>query len=140
MVRGVAVADSSPMATQSIPSVFLVDDSEPVRERLKELLELRAEVRIVGEADTAALAVTKIRAAQPDFVVLDYQLGDGTGLDVLREVREDAPRSCFIVLTNHVSADLRESFVNAGAHCLLDKSHEFGRLAKLIAELHTASR
>jgi DNA-binding NarL/FixJ family response regulator len=115
------------------PTVVLVDDSACIRERLKELLSICAPVRIVGEADTAAAAISEIKTAQPDFVVLDYQLPDRTGLEVLREVRAEVPHSCFIVLTNHVSVQLREAFEAAGARFFLDKAHEYGRLGKLIA-------
>jgi DNA-binding NarL/FixJ family response regulator len=128
------------MQSDSIPSVFLVDDSEAVRDRLKELFAVGARVRIVGEADTVARAIVDIGASQPDFVVLDYQLPDGTGLDVLREVRRLAPASCFIVLTNHPSPELHDAFVNAGAQFFLDKSFEFGRLGRLIAELQATDR
>ena len=130
------LGDSSAMDEDITPTVVLVDDSAPIRERLKELLSIGAPVRIVGEAGTAAAAISEIKTAQPDFVVLDYQLPDGTGLEVLREVRAEAPHSCFIVLTNHPSVALRQAFEAAGARFFLDKSHEFGRLGKLIAEAH----
>jgi len=123
------------MQNEPVPSVFIVDDSEPVRERLKELIETGPCARIVGEAASVASAIAGIKAWQPDYVVLDYQLQNGTGLDVLREVRCQAPSSCFIVLTNHATTGLRDAFMNAGAQFLLDKSFEFERLPQLIAEL-----
>ena len=126
------------MQRGSIPSVFLVDDSAAVRDRLKELFAAGAAVRIVGEAGTVAGAVADIETSRPDFVVLDYQLPDGTGLDVLREVRHLVPISCFIVLTNHPSQKLRDAFTDAGAQFFLDKSFEFGRLGGLIAEAQSA--
>ena len=122
------------MQSEPHPSVFLVDDSQAVRERLKDLLTLGAHAQIVGEAATVDRAITGIKACQPDYVVLDYQLSDGTGLDVLREVRDQAPRSCFVVLTNHPTAELHDAFMNAGAQLFLDKSFEFGSLTRLIAE------
>ena len=139
MSAGAPQADSVAMQCDSIPSVFLVDDSAPVRERLKELFDIGARVRIVGEADTAARAIVDIKASQPDFVVLDYQLQDGTGLEVLRALRSQAPRTRFIVLTNHASAELQQAFLDAGAQCFLDKSREFARLGGLIAELRSTN-
>lgn len=118
-------------------SVVLVDDSAPIRHLLKELLDAPASVRIVGEAETVEQAIRQIRATQPDFVVLDYQLGDGSGLDVLRNVRKEAPHTCFIVLTNHATNVVREAFESAGAQFFLDKSYDFARLGKLIAEVHS---
>ena len=135
MPHGALRADSLAMHSESVPSVFLVDDSVQVRECLKDLFDIGARVRIVGEAGTAARAIADIRTSQPDFVVLDYQLPDGTGLDVLRELSDEMPKTRFIVLTNHASSELQQAFLEAGAECLLDKSHEFGRLSGLIAHL-----
>jgi DNA-binding NarL/FixJ family response regulator len=133
----VLFVDSSAMDDDTAPTVVLVDDSASIRERLKELLSIGAPVRIVGEAGTAAAAICEIKATQPDFVVLDHQLPDGTGLEVLHAVRAEVPHSCFIVLTNHASMELRKAFETAGAQFFLDKSHEFGRLGKLIAGAHS---
>jgi DNA-binding NarL/FixJ family response regulator len=128
------------MPSESIPSVFIVDDSEAVRERLRELVEFGSGARIVGEAATVGTAIDGIKARRPDYVVLDYQLADGTGLDVLREARTDSPASCFIVLTNHACVELHDAFMDAGAQFFLDKSLEFGRLTMLIAELSSTHR
>ena len=97
--------DSVAMHSESVPSVFLVDDSVQVRECLKELFDIGPRVRIVGEAGTAARAIADIRTSQPDFVILDYQLPDGTGLDVLRELSGEMPRTRFIILTNHANSE-----------------------------------
>lgn len=122
------------MQNKTIPSVFIVDDSEGVRERLRELIETCRDARIIGEAGTVGSAIAGIRAWQPDYVLLDYQLPDGTGLDVLRQVRGESPASCFIVLTNHPSTELHVAFQDAGAQFFLDKSFEFARLPGLIVE------
>jgi DNA-binding NarL/FixJ family response regulator len=121
------------MCGQHVTSVFLVDDSAQVRERLKELLTLGGGTQVVGESGSAASAIDQIPVASPDCVVLDYQLPDATGLDVLRELRQAVPGTRFIVLTNHPSAELRKAFADAGAWCLLDKSYEFASLAGLLA-------
>jgi DNA-binding NarL/FixJ family response regulator len=126
------------MQSESIPTVFLVDDSAAVRERLRELFDLGPRVSIIGEADTAARAIVDINALRPDFVILDYQLPDGTGLDVVRGVQNQSCGSCFIVLTNHASAELQTAFGEAGVRLFLDKSREFGQLSGLIAALSPA--
>lgn len=121
------------MDTARTYSVFLVDDSAPVRERLKELLALDPAVRIVGEAESAIGAIRGITATRPDFAVLDYRLAEGTGLEVLCTLADEAPGTVFIVLTNHADAHVRAACTQAGARFFLDKSREFGRLRKIIA-------
>ena len=121
-------------------SVFLVDDSAPVRERLRELLSLDSRIDIVGEADTAATAIQGIEELHPAFVVLDFRLPDGTGLDVLRAIHAAQSDTTFIVLTNHANAQLRAACVSAGAKFLLDKSSEFDRLVLIIAGASATAR
>jgi DNA-binding NarL/FixJ family response regulator len=121
------------MDTARTSSVFLVDDSAAVRERLKELLALDPAVRIVGEAESATAAIRGIAATRPDFAVLDYRLAGGTGLDVLCALADQARGTVFIVLTNHADTRVRAACTRAGASFFLDKSREFGRLRSIIA-------
>ncbi len=135
MVAAARSVDSDAVQTHDVPTVFLADDSAPIRERLKELLG-QSRVRIVGEADTAAAATRGILATRPTFVVLDYRLREGTGLDVLRAVAGIAYETVFIVLTNYISAPVREACTSAGARYFLDKSSEFDRLNAIITDFN----
>ena len=122
------------MQNHGVPTVFLVDDSAPIRERLEELLVQRSPVRIVGEADNAGSAIEGILATRPTVAVLDYRLPDGTAVDILRAVAGVARETVFIVLTNHVSAAVLAACMAAGAQHFLDKSTEFDRLNAIIAD------
>ncbi len=122
------------MQSHGVPTVFLADDSAPIRERLKELLAQGPAVGIVGEADSAASAVRGILTTRPAFAVLDYRMPDGTGVDVLRAVAGVARETVFIVLTNHVTEPVRAACTAAGAQHFLDKSSEFDRLTAIIAD------
>ncbi len=112
-------------------SVFLDDDSAPVRDRLREIVALGEPVEVVGEAEDVAGAIRGITATKPAFVVLDYQLRDGTGLDVLHGL-PDLPGTIVIVLTNHASAHVKAACLAAGASHFLDKSKEFHQLCTII--------
>ncbi|MCH9677354.1 MAG: response regulator transcription factor, partial [Actinomycetia bacterium] len=67
--------------------VFLLDDHEIVRRGLADLISLQSDLEVVGEAGTAAEALIRITAAQPDVAVLDVRLPDGNGVEVCREIR-----------------------------------------------------
>jgi len=137
MVAATGAAHSGAMP--SAPrSVFLVDDSAPVRDRLREIVALGEPVEVVGEAEDVDGAIRGITATRPAFVVLDYQLRDGTGLDVLRGL-PDLPGMVVIVLTNHASAQVKAACLAAGARHFLDKSSEFGRLCTIIGDTRAAS-
>jgi len=128
------------MRPTSSATVFLVDDNAPIRECLKELLALDSGIEIVGEAAGVETALEGIARTHPDFVVLDYRLADGTGLDVLRAIDAATFDTTFIVLTNHASAQVRSACVAAGARFFLDKSSEFDRLVPIIVDRRAAQR
>ena len=117
----------------SHPSVYIVDDSPSMRVRLSELLGEIDGVDVVGEAGTPADAIAGILRVHPQYVLLDYQLDGGTGLDVLRAVQPQDPGVVFIVLTNHATPQYRDACLEAGARHFLDKSSEFGRIKEFIA-------
>lgn len=119
-------------------TVFIVDDLPAMRERLSELMGAIAGVQIVGEAGTPAEAIDGILRTNPDCVLLDYQLIDGTGVDVLRAVHPQSPDIAFIVLTNHATPQHRRACLDAGARYFFDKSTEFGNIRSAIAEIEPA--
>ena len=81
-------------------SVFVVDDLPSMRERLRELLDDMVGVTIVGDAGSLEEATAGILRTHPDCVLLDYQIEGGTGVQLIRAVRRQSPRTEFIVLTN----------------------------------------
>jgi|SRR5271156_4750234 len=113
-------------------TVFIVDDSTSIRERLTDLLDDIDGIEVVGEAETPADAIAGILKLKPAWVVLDYQLCGGTGVDVLRAVHPTAPDVAFVVLTNHPTPQYRRLCIEAGARWFLDKSTEFSRIKDVI--------
>jgi two-component system, NarL family, response regulator DevR len=79
--------------------VFVLDDQEIVRRGVRGLLEAEPDIRVVGEAGTAAAALAQILALRPDVAVLDVRLPDGDGVSVCREVRSRAPGVACLMLT-----------------------------------------
>lgn len=120
-------------------NVYIVEDSVPVRARLVEQLRQIQDVKIVGAAATPIDAVAGILKTRPDYVVLDFQLEGGTGVDVLRALCPKLTRTVFIVLTNHPQPQLRRICREAGAHAFFDKSSEFGKVGDVIAGALTIS-
>ena len=119
--------------------VFIVEDSPPIRDRLIELMDEADGAAVVGVADTPSDAIAGILKTRPDCVVLDYQLIGGTGVDVLRAVCPKAPRTVFVVLTNHMDAQYRRLCLDTGARWFLDKSTDFRKIKEVIGALAPAS-
>lgn len=97
-------------------SVFLVDDHEVVRRGLSWLLEVEDDIELLGEAGTAAEALTRIPAARPDVVVLDVRLPDADGVSVCRDLRSSmsTPPAC-LMLTSYSDDEALLGAIMAGA-------------------------
>jgi two-component system response regulator DevR len=95
--------------------VFLLDDHEVVRRGVHELLSLDDDIEIVGEAGTAAEALTRIPATRPDVAVLDVRLPDGSGVEVCREIRSRQPETKCLMLTSFSDDEALFDAIMAGA-------------------------
>jgi DNA-binding NarL/FixJ family response regulator len=115
--------------------VLLVDDSRLVRERLAALVTELAGVEIVGQAGGVGEAIRKIQRLRPQVVVLDISLADGTGLEVLKGIRNRRPFPRVIMLTNFTQAAYREKCLKLGAQYFFDKSAQFEQAVEVIREL-----
>lgn len=122
--------------SESPVKVFLADDSALIRERVAAMLASRA-MAIVGQAETPKASIDGILAARPDVVVLDVQLEGGSGLEVLRAIREAAPGIAFVVFSNNSNPAYRKRYLGEGALRFLDKSTEFDQL---VPAVETASQ
>lgn len=111
---------------------FIADDSLLVRERLETMLDELAGVEIVGQADNVADAVNAIRRLQPDVVILDIRMPGGSGIDVLRKIKQNGTGPMVIILTNYPFSGYRQKCLDAGADFFLDKSTEFDQIPDLI--------
>src|SRR5687768_18237181 len=87
------------------PTVAIIDDEPLARERLRSLLA-PLDVRVVGEAGSVAEAVQLLSQAMPDIVLLDIEMPDGTGFDVLDQLG-DTPLPLVIIVTAYDSHALR---------------------------------
>ena len=114
--------------------LFIVEDSIPVRDRLVRTLEGLEGLDIVGTAEDVTAAIAGLEDNHPDALILDLQLPSGSGLQVLRAVREKLPAMRVIVMTNFAAEPYRKAALAAGAEVFLDKSAEFARVRDILSE------
>ncbi len=105
--------------------VFLVEDSPIVLERLEAMLGTITGAATVGHASRAEEAIHGILDTRPDAVVLDINLSQGSGFDVLRAVRAQAPAIDVYMLTNFTADAYRRLAERLGVRGFFDKSTEF---------------
>ena len=94
---------------------LIVDDHEVVRQGLVSLLERREHFQVVAEAGTAAEAVEMARKFEPDIIVMDVRLPDGSGIEACREIRAEFPRTRVVILTSYPDEEAVLSAIIAGA-------------------------
>jgi DNA-binding NarL/FixJ family response regulator len=92
-----------------------LDDHEVVRRGLRELLESAGDIEVVGESGLAAEATARIPALRPDVAILDGRLGDGSGVDVCRDVRSVDPSIRALILTSYDDDEALFAAILAGA-------------------------
>src|SRR5687768_15501931 len=87
---------------------LLVDDEQPARERLKQLLAAHPDVEVVGEADDGVQAIERIAELTPDLVLLDIQMPGASGLDVAGSLGHPRPAVIFCTAFDQYAVDAFE--------------------------------
>ncbi len=95
--------------------VMIVDDHAIVRRGLKAVLQERREIVVVGEAGNVAEAISEADRLEPDVIVMDLRLPDGSGVEACREIRSRHPEASVLILTSFADEDALFSAVLAGA-------------------------
>jgi DNA-binding NarL/FixJ family response regulator len=120
-------------------SIFIVDDSEIVRDRLTSLLSEMDSVKIIGYAEKPIEATESILRYQPDVIILDIFLNGGNGITVLKNIRAKNIHSKIIVLTNYAQDQYRKKCFEEGADYFFDKSIEFDQIVDVIQRFSVAA-
>ncbi len=116
--------------------VFLADDSQLVRDRLKELLAEKVSMDVIGESGDAEEAISAIRRLNPDVVVLDIRMPGGGGLPVLTDIKSRKPSPVIIVLTSsYPYPQYRQAYLAAGADYFFDKIKDIQKMTDVLVEL-----
>ena len=114
------------------PTVLLVDDSAFVRKRLCALLEDDGCVGRLMEANCALDAWLLFKLFHPDIVVLDLQLPDFNGMEVLRRIKQSSTKCVVIILSNCREPAVRDECKRHGADCFLHKATQFEKVCEFI--------
>jgi two-component system, NarL family, response regulator DevR len=106
------------MTEQSEPRplrLLVVDDHEVVRQGLVALIDRREKFQVVAEAGSVEEALDAARRFQPDLVIMDVRLPDGSGIEACREIRAELPGTRVVMLTSYPDEEAVLSAIIAGA-------------------------
>jgi DNA-binding NarL/FixJ family response regulator len=95
--------------------LLVVDDHEVVRQGLVAVLSRHEEFQIVAEAGSVAESLAAAKRFEPDLVVMDVRLPDGSGIEACREIRNELPGTRVVMLTSYPDEEAVLSAILAGA-------------------------
>ncbi|MFV0607461.1 MAG: response regulator [Niabella sp.] len=117
-------------------TVFLVEDNKDIQSLLKQLLTIEPDFLLLGIASNCNEALTTIPDCQPDVVIMDVGLPDGSGIDNIRQLKPQCPKTEFIVFTISEEDEVVFDALKAGANSYLLKTTPPKELLNAIAEVH----
>lgn len=112
--------------------VLIVDDHTLVRDGIRSLLALLADVEVVGEASNGKEALEKIKELVPDVVLMDLAMPVMGGLEATRRIRKEFPGTRVLALTQYDDSDYVIPVIEAGARGFVTKMAAFSELASAI--------
>ncbi len=117
--------------------IFLVDDHPLVREWLGNLIAQETDLVICGESDDATNALTAVELAKPDLAIVDISLKDGSGLELIKNLRAVHPEVAVLVLSMHDESLYAERSLRAGARGYVMKRDTTKRILAAIRKVLT---
>ena len=116
-------------------NLFIVEDAPKTRKELANLLADEEGFAVVGEAGSVREALVGIKATLPEVVVLDISLPDGSGVDVLKFIRQHNLKLSVVVLTSNPYDALRSKCQSLGAAAVLDKLEGLDQVRRALLAL-----
>lgn len=105
-------------------NVLVADDSKPYRESLVHRLSDIPGITTVYEAGSCHETVRLLGKFNPEFLILDLHLGDGSGFDILAELQEKNSKATTMVLTSFAYPQYRDEAMRLGAAYFVEKSND----------------
>ena len=113
-------------------NVMITDDHSMIREGLKQLLELEGDFKVVAEAADGVECINKLEEVTPDVLLLDINMPNMNGLEVLQKMKEKRIKVKVLVLTIHSEVEYLLKAVDIGVNGYLLKDSESAELKKAI--------
>ena len=113
-------------------NVMITDDHSMIREGLKQLLELEGDFKVIAEAADGVECISKLEEVTPDVLLLDINMPNMNGLEVLQKMKEKKIKVKVLVLTIHSEVEYLLKAVDIGVNGYLLKDSESAELKKAI--------
>jgi len=112
--------------------VMIIDDHEVVRRGIAEVVDRAEGLTVVAEAGSVAETLRRATLVRPDILLVDLQLPDGTGIDIIRTLAQEVPEARSVVLTSFDDDDALAEALEVGARAYLLKTVRGAEIADVI--------
>lgn len=112
--------------------LLIIDDAKLIRDELKSAIKSKTGYDNFLEAESVKSAIKLLNEYKPEFIVIDLALPDGSGFEILEEVKRTLPKSKAIILTNYPYEQFKEKALQMGADYFFDKSSEFLKVIDIV--------
>ena len=113
--------------------VMLADDHMLMREGIRQLLEFDGSIEVIAEACDGVECLDKLKKVKPDVLLLDINMPNKNGIDVLQEIRNKKMDLKVLILTVHNEVEYLLKAVDIGVDGYLLKDSESSELKKAIS-------
>lgn len=115
--------------------VLIADDSELMRERIRESISIFESIEILSESDRGHKTLEELLRHNPDLAIIDIRMPDMSGLEVIKQYRKTNKISKIIILTNYAYDQYRDKAIENGADYFLSKSEDFDKITLIVASI-----
>ena len=112
--------------------VMIADDHSLIREGIKQLLEFDGSIEVIGEASNGVECLEKLEVLSPDVLLLDINMPEMNGIDVLKKLKETESDVKVLILTVHNELEYLLKAIDIGVDGYILKDSESSELKKAI--------
>ncbi len=120
------------MEKEKIIKVMIADDHNLMREGIKQLLEFDGSIKVIAEASNGVECLDKMKQLEPDVLLLDINMPEKNGLEVLEELKSEKTKTKILILTVHNEIEYLIKAIDIGVDGYILKDSESAELKKAI--------
>jgi DNA-binding NarL/FixJ family response regulator len=139
-VRSREAGQVTKMKNTSKIRVLCVDDHPVVRDGISAIINLQPDMTVAGAAATGAEGLERFLEITPDVTLVDLQLPDMTGFDLIKKIKQKSPNARIVVLSSHEGDVDIQRALEAGAQGYVAKGIVRGELLDAIRGVHAGKR
>jgi len=121
-------------------TVFIADDHAVLREGLRLLLESNEKIKVIGDADNGRDTIKQVRMLKPNIVIMDIAMPELDGIEATRQILEQSPSTCVIILSMHSSPEYVHRSIDAGAKGYILKESAGAEIINAVLNCATGKR